>query len=114
MSKSQIPLVIEIEPARSQAGRLSLVALIFLAGLLLVPLALEGALCCYGQWCEVLDRPIEVHTPMMDTIVTVLTCGNEWYDDRVGPSVHRALREPKIALPTATIMIVLAIVVLKR
>jgi hypothetical protein len=113
MSKSHIPLALDIRPARSRPG-LARIVPVFVAGILLGPLALEGVLCCYAQWCEVIGKSTDVNTPILDTIAQGHQNGREWLGEQVAPTLHRVLREPKIALPVSSILIVVAIALLRR
>jgi hypothetical protein len=113
MSKSHVPLALDIRPARS-SPRLARILPIFVVGVLLGPLALEGILCCYAQWCEVMGESTEVNTPILDALVQGHHNGREWLGDRVAPTFHRVFREPKIALPVSSILIVVAIALLRR
>jgi hypothetical protein len=113
MSKSSIRIPHDIGHMQAKPKRPRTVA-ICVAIFLLGPIALEGALCSYAQWCEVTGRPTEVSTPIIDTIVKGLRDVREWHGDHLAPSLHRFVREPKLALPFSSLVIVVAIAILRR
>ena len=78
-----------------------------------MPLAVEGTLCCYAQWCEALGKSTEVSTPILDTIVGAFQFCHEWCVDRIAPSFNSVLRDPKIAIPVSSLLIVMAIALLR-
>jgi hypothetical protein len=113
MFKTSIMLADEIEPPRSQPMRPRRIFLIAL-GLFLVPLAVETAAICYSQWCEVLGRASELRTPIIDSITQGLGDAHDSLADCVGPRWHAAIRNPSIALPVSSVLVVLAIAMLRR
>jgi hypothetical protein len=113
MFKPSMMLADEIEPPRSQPMRLRLIFLIAL-GVFLVPLAVETTEICYSQWCEVLGRASEVRTPIIDSIAQDLRDAHDSLADCVGPRWHAAICDPSIALPVSSVLIVLAIAMLRR
>ncbi len=61
-----------------------------------------------------LGKSTEVSTPILDTIATGFQVCHEWFGDRIGPSFHRMVRDPKLAMPVSAILIVMAIALLRR
>ena len=87
---------------------------VLVTGALLLPLVVEGTLCCYAQWCDALGKSTEVSTPILDTIAGGFQFCHEWCGDRIAPSFNSVLRDPKIAIPFSSLLIVMAIALLRR
>ena len=83
-------------------------------GVFLVPLAIEAAAICYSQWCEVLGRSSEVRTPCIDGIRQGFEDARESLSERVGPPWNAGIQNPSIALPVSAVLIILAMVMLRR
>jgi hypothetical protein len=112
MFKAQVSLAHDIRPTRPK--RTLRWTLFIMAGVLCCPLVLEAAVCCYGQWCEVIGKSVEVSTPITDTFVKGLGNVHEWLGEEIAPSFHRLFREPKLALPVSVMLIVIGIAMLRR
>jgi hypothetical protein len=113
MFKPSILLVDQIEPPRSNAMRLRYVFLLAVI-VIFVPLAVEAVAICCSQWCEVMGRTSEVRTPMIDSIEQGLQDARESLAESVGPTWHTAIRDPSIALPVSSVLIVVAMAMLRR
>ncbi len=113
MFKPSIMLVDQIEPRRSSAVRLRYAFLLAVI-VVLVPLAVEAASICYSQWCEVLGRASDVRTPVIDSIGQGLLDARESLAESFGPTWHSAIRDPSIALPVCSVLIVAAMTMLRR
>ena len=113
MFKPSIMLADVPDAARPHAMRLRTV---LLAGvvLVLVPLAAEAALRCYAQWCEVMGSSAEVQTPIIDSIGEGIQTARDSLAEDLGPTWHAATHDPYVALPVATVLIVVAMAWLKR
>lgn len=112
MYKTSVMLADAVEPIPARTMRLRTVILV-VVGIFLIPLAMEGALVCYGQWCVVLGTPAEVQTPVMHLIGQGVDGARESLSQEYGPAWREATREPYYVLPLATICIVAAMVMLK-
>ena len=53
-------------------------------------------------------------TPIIDTMGNGLQNANELFGDRIAPGFQRLVRNPRIALPISSILIVAAISMLRR
>jgi hypothetical protein len=113
MYKPSIMLTDAVVPNQARTMRLRTVILIAM-GIFLLPIALELALICYGQWCEVLEVEAEVHTPIIDSIGRGLADERDSLAEEFAPAWHAAMRDPYFALPLATICIVVSMAMLKR
>jgi hypothetical protein len=113
MFKPSITLADVPDAARPHAIRLRTVLLAAMV-LVLVPLAAEAALKCYGQWCEVMGSSAEVQTPIIDSIGEGIQTARASLAEDLGPAWYAATHDPYVALPAATILIVVAMALLKR
>lgn len=113
MFKPAIMLVDEIEPPRLTPIRLRMVLLIAL-GVCLIPLAVEAAAICYSQWCEVMGRANDVRTPYIDAIRQGFADARESLAEHVGPPWNAGIQNPSIALPVSSVLIIVAMAMLRR
>jgi hypothetical protein len=113
MFKHSVPIVYEVRPASSKS-KLPRILSILASGALLAPLAAEGAAICYVQWCEIMGKSAKVQTPIIDSIGSGLLCVRDLLADSFGSTFQRAIHEPTIALPVASVLLVLAMAVLRR
>ena len=105
MFKQAIPIAYEIKPTRSRSIRPWIIA-IFAAGVFLVPLAAEGAAICYAQWCELMGQSTDVRTPIIDSIGSGIQNARDLLAESIGPTLQRTIRDPTVALPVASVLIV--------
>jgi hypothetical protein len=113
MPKFPMPIAHDVRSARPKR-KPPLIAAIVVVGGLLAPLAAEGAALFYAQWCEALDGPTEVRTPIIDWLGDSLSVAHDQYWEPIAPSFEHAVRDPLIALPAALVLIVVAMLMLKR
>ena len=113
MFKPSIMLADVPDAARPHAMRLRTVLLVGVV-LVLVPLAAEAALRCYAQWCEVMGSSAEVQTPIIDSIGEGIQTARDSLAKDLGPTWYAATHDPYVALPIATVLIVVAMAWLKR
>jgi hypothetical protein len=113
MPKNPLPIAYDIKPARppSKLARITFMILVFVV---LAPLVMEGAVTCYAQWCDVMGRSTEVKTPIINWIGRGLGDVHDQLADRIGPTFHSSVRDPKVALPVAGFLILAAMMMLKR
>jgi hypothetical protein len=113
MSKLPMPVARSIRPRRRKR-KLPLFLSILVVGGVLAPLAVEGSALLYARWCEVLDGPTEVRTPVIDWIGDRLSQAHDACWQPIAPSLEHSARDPHVALPVAMALIVVAMVMLKR
>jgi hypothetical protein len=112
--KPSIILADVIEPTHSRPIRLRIVFMIAV-GVLLIPLAAEAAVLCYYQWCEVTGGATsEAQTPIIDSIGQGLEMACDSLAESIAPQWHAATRNPYVALPVWSVLIVLAMAMLRR
>jgi hypothetical protein len=68
----------------------------------------------YAQWCEALDGPTDVRTPVIDWIGASVSHVHDAYREAIAPDLERAVRDPRVALPAAIVLIVVGMLMLKR
>ena len=113
MAKSPIPIAYEIRPARPKSSRSHIGAILILA-IIIVPIVVEGAALCYGQWRSITGRSTRVSTPIIDTVSSVFHDTSYAFENLLSPSVARVFREPGMAIPVALVLIVCGMLLLKR
>ena len=113
MFKQAIPIAYEIKPTRSHST-LSRIMSIVAAAVFLVPLATEGTLVCYAQWCELMGKSTAVRTPFTDSLGSGLENARDRLAESVAPALQRVVRDPAVALPVAAVLLVLAMAMLRR
>jgi hypothetical protein len=102
---------IQSEPRRS---RWPLVLLVLLLIVGLGPLALEGAALCLGNWKEFIGASTDVRTPVLDRVQETMHDMSSAFWLEVGPFFRRLPWEPKAVLPAATIVMAIAMLMLRR
>ena len=112
MFKPSIMLADVIEPSRPRTMRLRTVLLAAVV-CFFVPLAAEAALICYGQWCEVLGGSADVQTPIIDSVGEGIQTARELLAEDLGPTWHAATHDAYVVLPVATVLIVVAMAILR-
>lgn len=89
-----------------------------LLGLLLVvglgPLALEGGAICLGHWRDYMGVNGQVKTPVLDQLQEVMQSTNESLWLEASPYLRRLPWDPKMVLPAATIVMAMAMFMLRR
>ncbi len=78
------------------------------------PLALEGAAICLGNWKEFMGVSTDVRTPVLDQVSESLQDMNSAFRLWVTPFFHGLPWEPTVVLPVATIIMAVAMFMLRR
>jgi hypothetical protein len=112
MSKKTITLAPAQKPDRPQA-RLAAICLCCALGALTAPLIAEGVALCYAGWCDILDRPVVVRTPVLDSIGEHYQNARDDIRNAVSPYFQRVPWNPRIVLAAATVIMGLAMVMLR-
>jgi hypothetical protein len=89
-----------------------LMALILLLGL--GPLALEGLVLCIGTWKEFLGISGNVKTPSLDAVQDSLNSMKDVFWSQITPWFRSMPWDPKMVLPTAAVVMVVAMLMLRR
>jgi hypothetical protein len=112
MSKNPIMLAPDIRPDRPRRKVLPIIS-IFVVAPLLAPIIMDAVALCYGRWCELLGTPAAVRTPTLDAISERIGTIREecWY--HVSSRFQRVPWNPRIVLPVAVAVMVLAMVMLR-
>ena len=113
MFKQSIPIAYEVRPPRSKSA-LRWTMSIIAAGVFLAPLAKEGAAICYAQWSEIMGKSTDVRTPIIDSVASGLQYARDLLADSLGSTFRRTIHDPTLALPVASVLVVLAMAVLRR
>ncbi len=113
MFKQAIPIAYEVKPTNSRSIRPWIIATLA-AGAILAPLAAEGTAICYAQWRELMGNSTDVRTPIIDSIGSGIQNARDLLSESVGPTLQRTIRDPTLALPVASALIVVAMAVLRR
>jgi hypothetical protein len=113
MAKNFIPIAYDIHAARPKSSRWRIGA-IFVLAVIIVPVVVESAALCYGQWCSITGRSTRVSTPIIDTVSSVFHDTRDAFEDLLSPSVTRVFREPGMAIPVALVLIVCGMMLLRR
>ncbi len=112
MVKNPITLAPDIRPDRPRRRVLPIIS-IFVVAPLLAPVIMDVVALCYGQWCEMLGTPVDVRTPTLDAIGERVDAVREdlWY--HVSSRFQRVPWNPRIVLPIAVAVMLLAMVMLR-
>jgi hypothetical protein len=113
MAKSPISIAYDIPPARPRSSRWR-IGTIFILAIVIVPLVVEGAALCYGQWCSITGSSTRVSTPVMDMVLNAFLETKYVLEDLLSPSFKRVFREPRVAIPVALVLIVCGMMLLRR
>jgi hypothetical protein len=113
MIKNPITLAPDLESDRPRRKVLPIL-LLFVAASLLAPIFIDAVALCYAQWGEILGTPTQVRTPILDAIGERVATVREdlWY--HVSSRFHRVPWNPRIVLPVAVVVTLLAITMLRR
>jgi hypothetical protein len=114
MAKRPIPIAYDIAAAQPKSSRRRIGTILILAIVILVPLVMDGAALCYGQWCSITGRSTRVSTPIIDTISSAFHDTKDALEDLLAPSFTRVFREPGVAIPIALVLIVCGATLLRR
>jgi hypothetical protein len=112
MSKQPITLAPDLRPDRPRRKLLPILLLSF-AAVLLAPIFIDVAALFYGQWREVLGTPVAVHTPTLDAIGEQVAEIREDFRYHVLSRFHRVPWDPRVVLPVAVLVMLLAMVMLR-
>jgi hypothetical protein len=112
MPKNSITLAPDIRPDRRRRRLLPILSL-FVTVPLLVPVIMDAVALCYGQWREILGTPTDVRTPTLDAIGERIEEVREdlWY--HVSCRFNRVPWNPRVVLPVAVVVMLMAMVMLR-
>jgi hypothetical protein len=113
MPKHPIPLAPDTRPDRPRRRRLLPILALFVTVPLLAPVIMDAVALCYGQWREVLGAPSDVRTPTLDVIGERIEEVREglWY--QASCHFNRVPWNPRVVLPIAVVVMVMAMVMLR-
>ncbi len=89
-----------------------LMALILLLGL--GPLAIEGIALCVSEWKEFLGIADNVKTPVLDGFQNNLNDIQDIFRSQITPYLSSMPWDPKMVLPVAAVVMVMAMLMLRR
>jgi hypothetical protein len=112
MSKNAITLAPDMRPHRPRRRLLPILSL-FVTVPLLAPVIMDAVALCYGQWREIMGTPTDVRTPTLDAIGDRIEVVREdlWY--HVGCRFNRVPWNPRVVLPIAVTVMLIAMVMLR-
>ena len=112
MVKNPITLAPDIRPDRPRRKVLPIIS-IFVVAPLLVPIIMDVLALGYGQWCEMLGIPASVRTPTLDMIGERIGAIRDecWY--HISSRFQRVPWNPRVVLPIAVAVMVVAMVMLR-
>ena len=112
MSRPIITLAPDVSPDRQRRCMLPIASL-FVTAPLLAPIIFDAVALSYAQWCELLGAPIVVRTPTLDTIGDRLAEAREELLYHFSSFFHRVPWNPRIVLPVAVAIMILAALMLR-
>jgi hypothetical protein len=112
MAKIPIPLAPDLKPDRRRATLLPIISIVVMAPLL-APLILEAAALCYCRWRAVMGTPVDVRTPVLDSIEERIESVRSDLWNALSARFQRVPWSPKVVLPIATLIMALAMVMLR-
>lgn len=89
-------------------------AAIVFASALLAPVLAEGGAICYAQWSEVFGKPLQVDTPILDSVQNHVHDAREALSGTVLPYFQKVPWDPKIVIPIGAGLMLMAMVLLFR
>jgi hypothetical protein len=112
MAKNSIALAPDLRSDRPRRKLLPILSAVVL-GPLLAPIILDTVALCYGQWSAMLGRPAAVRTPTLDAIGERIGAVRDdvWY--HVSSRFQRVPWNPRVVLPIAVMVMVVAMVMLR-
>ena len=113
MSKQLVTLAPDIRPDRPRRKVLPILSL-FVAVPLLAPIVIDAVALCYGQWREMLGTPIAVRTPTLDAIGEQVAEIREEVRYHVSSRFQRVPWDPRVVVPIALVVMLLAMMMLRR
>jgi hypothetical protein len=113
MHRFPIPLAYETTGERPKSRFPRTIGVVVLA-VVLAPLLVEGAVLCYGQWCEVMGNSNRVRTPLLDSVQENVQSANSSIWETVTHQFQRVPWNPKVVLPIAAVIMALAMAMLRR
>jgi hypothetical protein len=113
MAKNPIPLAPDVRPTRRRSRLLPIAALLILIPLM-SPLILEVLSLCYAQWNEMLDTPVAVRTPILDSISERLEAVREDLRFWVLAGFDRVPWNPNVVLPVLVVVMAVGVMMLRR
>jgi hypothetical protein len=113
MAKNPIPLTPDVRPDRRRSRLLPVAALLILISLM-SPLILEAMSLCYAHWNEMLDTPVVVRTPIMDSISERLEAVREDLRFRLSSGFDRVPWNPNVVLPVLVVVMAVGVMMLRR
>ena len=113
MSKQTITLAPDLRPDRPRRKLLPIL-LLSIAVVLLAPLLIDAVALCYGQWGEMLGTPTAVQTPTLDAIGEQVAEIREDVRYHFLSRFHRVPWDPRVVLPVAVLVMLLAMVMLRN
>jgi hypothetical protein len=112
MPKNPITLAPDILPDRPRRKLLPILSL-FVTIPLLAPIVRDAVALCYGGWREVMGTPTDVRTPTFDAIGERIGEVREDLRYHVTSRFQRVPWNPWVVLPTAVVVMLLAMVMLR-
>ena len=112
MTKTPLQIDPDLRPDR-RAAKLLLMASMVLLGLGLAPVVLETVSLCYAQWREVLDRPVDVRTPLLDSIQDQIETTRIDLWSTASSRFQRVPWNPKVVLAIGGVIMGIGIVMLR-
>src|SRR5579883_285800 len=103
MPKNPITLAPDLRPNRRRSKVLP-IASIFVVAPLLIPLLLETAALCYGQWCMVFGTSAPPRTPMLDSIHERIESARDELWSAASARFQRVPWNPKVVLTIAAVI----------
>jgi hypothetical protein len=112
MAKNTLPLAPDLKPDRPRSKVLP-IASIFVLAPLLTPLIIELVWLCYGQWREILGRPVSIQTPILSAMGEGIESVRQdiWY--HISSRFQRVPWNPKVVVPIIALVMVVAMLMLR-
>jgi hypothetical protein len=112
MPKNTISLAYDLTSKPRRFRVLPIAVLLFL-GLALSPVLSEEVLLCYAQWCEIIDKPVVVRTPILDSCYDRFqTARNDLWNE-IMPIFQRVPWNPQVVIVVGVLVMALSMVLLR-
>lgn len=108
---TQIGDDIQEQKPRSRVPMITMIG-VLLAGF--APLALESGAICLASWKEFMGTSADVKTPYLDSLTEHIETAQYALHDQVTPWFHRVPWDPRMVLPTAALVMAVAMLMLRR